>query len=79
MTLYESMTRPMTDEISTAVHSIWDYLRLGERGAAWEALQRAEAAGRVPPVLADRIADAMIDGNEDGAFECECILAQGRF
>ena len=79
MTMYESMTRPITDEISTAVHSIRDFLRLGERGAAWEALQRAEAAGRVPPVLADRIAEAMIDSDEDGADECDCILAQGRF
>ena len=79
MTLYESMTRPMTDEIGAAVHSIRNFLQLGERGAAWEALQRAEAAGRVPPVLADRIAEAMIDSDEDGADECECILAQGRF
>lgn len=79
MTMYESMTRPMTDEISTAVHGIRDYLRLGERGAAWDEMERCEADGWLPAELADRIADAMIDGDEDGADECDCILAQGRF
>jgi hypothetical protein len=79
MTLYESMTRPLAGATRGAIACIGRRLRLGERGAAWEALQRAEAAGRVPPVLADRIVEAMLDGTEDGADECECILAQGRF
>lgn len=79
MTMYEWMTRPLSDGTRGAIACIGRRLRKGERGAAWEALQRAEAAGRVPPVLADRIAEAMIDSDEDGADECECILAQGRF
>lgn len=79
MTLYESMTRPITDEIFSAIDAVRSALKRGSRGSAWGRLERYEADGWLPAELADRIAEAMIDSDEDGAEECECILAQGRF
>lgn len=79
MTLYESMTRPITDEIYSAVDAVRCALRRGSRGSAWGRLEQYEADGWLPAELADRIADAMIDSDEDGADECDCILSQGRF
>lgn len=79
MTLYDSMTRPITDEIYSAVDAVRSALKRGSRGSAWGRLERYEADGWLPAELADRIAEAMMDSDEDGADECECILAQGRF
>ena len=79
MTLYDSMTRPITDEIHSAVDAVRCALKRGSRGSASGRLERYEADGWLPAELADRIAEAMIDSDEDGADECECILAQGRF
>ena len=79
MTMYDSMTRPMTDEIYGAVDAVRSALKRGSRGSAWGRLEQYEADGWLPAELADRIAEAMLDSDEDGADECECILAQGRF
>lgn len=79
MTMYEWMTRPITDEIYSAVDAVRCALKRGSRGSAWGKLEQCEADGWLPAELADRIADALLDSDEDGAFECECILAQGRF
>ena len=79
MTMYELMTRPITDEIYSAVDAVRSALKRGSRGSAWGRLEQYEAEGWLPAELADRIAEAMIDSDEDGADECECILAQGRF
>ena len=79
MTLYDSMTRPITDEIHSAVDGVRCALRRGSRGSAWGRLEQYEADGWLPAELADRIAEAMMDSDEDGADECDCILNQGRF